>query len=121
MLFCRDLAKYQETVAIFKIPEVNERFELLRQLANIYVVLPENLKELTEEGVLVRLDPMVLHAFVALRADYKQAKLFKGMPVEEVQTSPANAWEKGFENAVVAVGDMAGEVGEAMKKILLIE
>ena len=85
--------------------------------------MPENLKPLIEEGVLARLDPKVLHSFVANRADYKQAKLdslFHGLVVEE-EPSAANAWEKGFETAVEAVGDMAGEVGEAMKKMLLLE
>jgi hypothetical protein len=100
---------------------VNDRFEALRQLGNIYLVKPENLKTLLEEGALSRLDPQVLHAFVANRADYKQAKLeslFHGVVLEQAEKE-MSAWEN-LENAFDVMNDTFGEVGESLRKMLVI-
>jgi hypothetical protein len=85
-------------------------------------VRPENLQALLEEGVLSRLEPEILHSFVANRSDYKSARLDRlfqgmGMLVEE-PTEPTNVWERGFETAVGAVNETFGEVGDAVLKIL---
>jgi hypothetical protein len=115
------LAKYQETIMSWKISQLNDRFEALRQLGNIYLVKPENLKTLLEEGTLSRLEPQVLHAFVANRADYKQSKLdamFSGLDLDRPQ-EPASAWEN-LENAFDVMNDKFGEMGDTLRKMLVI-
>lgn len=60
---------------MFKIPGLDERFEMLRQLGNIFVVKPEILKSILSEGYLARLDPSVLYPYLEKRIDFKSAKL----------------------------------------------
>jgi hypothetical protein len=62
-------------IKIFKIPGLDERFEMLRQLGNIFVVKPEILKSILSEGYLARLDPSVLYPYLEKRIDFKSAKL----------------------------------------------
>jgi hypothetical protein len=62
-------------IKIFKIPALDERFEMLRQLGNIFVVKPEILKSILSEGYLARLDPSVLYPYLEKRIDFKTAKL----------------------------------------------
>ncbi|EIE80071.1 hypothetical protein RO3G_04776 [Rhizopus delemar RA 99-880] len=73
--FHSDVAKYQELIKMFKIPALDERFEMLRQLGNIFVVKPEILKSILSEGYLARLDPSLLYPYLERRTDFKSAKL----------------------------------------------
>ncbi|KAI8368784.1 exocyst complex component Sec10-like protein [Blakeslea trispora] len=75
LLVTKDIAKYQELIRMFKIPALDERFEMLRQLGNIFVVKPEILKSILSEGYLARLDPSVLYPYLEKRVDFKTAKL----------------------------------------------
>jgi hypothetical protein len=110
-------------VASFKILAINERFELLRQLGNVFVVKPEHLKPMLEEGQLARIDPAILHSFIVNRADFKQAKLdsllvFKGLPItspaENQPLTAAYMWERGLETAQTTFE----EVGDTFKRII---
>ena len=85
-----------------------------------------------EEGVLARLDPHVLHAYITNRADYKTARLetlFHGVlnaeklqqQQQQMQQQGAmmqSAWEN-IENAMDAVGERFEEVGDQLKKMIL--
>ncbi|KAI9251571.1 exocyst complex component Sec10-like protein, partial [Sporodiniella umbellata] len=73
--FHSDVAKYQELIKMFNIPSLDERFEMLRQLGNIFVVKPEILKSILSEGYLARLDPSLLYPYLEKRTDFKLAKL----------------------------------------------
>ncbi|GAA5804381.1 hypothetical protein HPULCUR_009869 [Helicostylum pulchrum] len=75
LLVTKDIAKYQEVIRMFKLPGLDERFEMLRQLGNIFVVKPEILKSILSEGYLARLDPSVLYPYLEKRIDFKTAKL----------------------------------------------
>ncbi|GAA5810506.1 hypothetical protein MFLAVUS_003928 [Mucor flavus] len=75
LLVTKDIAKYQEAIRMFKLPGLDERFEMLRQLGNIFVVKPEILKSILSEGYLARLDPSVLYPYLEKRIDFKTAKL----------------------------------------------
>ncbi|CAO3671954.1 unnamed protein product [Rhizopus stolonifer] len=75
LLVTKDVAKYQELIKMFKIPALDERFEMLRQLGNIFVVKPEILKSILSEGYLARLDPSILYPYLEKRTDFKTAKL----------------------------------------------
>lgn len=124
----RDLQKYIETIGAFKVQAISERYELLRQLGNIYVVRPEHLRQMLDEGLLARLDAAVLHSFIVCRADYKQAKLeslFKGMMnAEELnlaaqhQSNALNVWERGLEAAQMTAAAAFEDVGDTLKRFI---
>ncbi|KAL4211157.1 exocyst complex component Sec10 [Rhizopus microsporus] len=86
LLVTKDIAKYQELVKMFKIAVLDEKFEMLRQLGNIFVVKPEILKSILSEGYLARLDPSVLYPYLEKRTDFKTAKLDRllGISVDEM-------------------------------------
>nr|CAG8570941.1 11534_t:CDS:10 [Entrophospora candida] len=73
ILFHRDITKYQETFASFKIPQLDERFELLHQLGNLFVVKPEILKSVLNEGYLAKLEIRYVIPYLQMRTDFKSA------------------------------------------------
>ncbi|ORX45540.1 exocyst complex component Sec10 [Hesseltinella vesiculosa] len=75
LLVTKDIAKYQEAIEMFKISTLNDRFEMLRQVGNIFVVKPEILRSILSEGYLARLDPAVLYPYLEKRVDFKSASL----------------------------------------------
>jgi hypothetical protein len=80
-------------IKIFKIPALDERFEMLRQLGNIFVVKPEILKSILSEGYLARLDPSVLYPYLEKRIDFKTAKLDRllGISMDEPERAEAQS------------------------------
>lgn len=71
LMLTKDLAMYQDTIARFNIPGLSERFEMIRELGNVFVVQPSILKSyLSESSMLGRLDGKLLKPFFMMRADY---------------------------------------------------
>ncbi|KAK8981385.1 hypothetical protein V6N11_027807 [Hibiscus sabdariffa] len=68
----RDITEYGEFVRSFNAPSVDEKFELLGILANVFIVAPESLSSLFEGTPSIRKDAQ---RFIQLRDDYKSAKL----------------------------------------------
>ncbi|KAH1075524.1 hypothetical protein J1N35_027852 [Gossypium stocksii] len=68
----RDITEYGEFVRSFNAPSVDEKFELLGILANVFIVAPESLSSLFEGTPSIRKDAQ---RFIQLREDYKSAKL----------------------------------------------
>ncbi|OIV95166.1 hypothetical protein TanjilG_21556 [Lupinus angustifolius] len=68
----RDITEYGEFVRSFNAPSVDEKFELLGILANVFIVAPESLATLFEGTPSIRKDAQ---RFIQLREDYKSAKL----------------------------------------------
>ncbi|XP_073122302.1 exocyst complex component SEC10b-like isoform X2 [Henckelia pumila] len=68
----RDITEYSEFVRSFNSPTVDEKFELLGILANVFIVAPESLSTLFEGTPSIRKDAQ---RFIQLRDDYKSAKL----------------------------------------------
>jgi hypothetical protein len=95
----RDIAKYQEVIKMFKIPGLDERFEMLRQLGNIFVVKPEILKSILSEGYLARLDPSVLYPYLEKRIDFKTAKLDRLLGISIDETAAVGASSDNNNNA----------------------
>eukprot|EP00696_Hemimastix_kukwesjijk_P010882 gnl/Hemi2/23696_TR7954_c0_g2_i1.p1 gnl/Hemi2/23696_TR7954_c0_g2~~gnl/Hemi2/23696_TR7954_c0_g2_i1.p1 ORF type:complete len:716 (+),score=197.92 gnl/Hemi2/23696_TR7954_c0_g2_i1:62-2209(+) len=71
----RDLTEYQNRIRDFNIPAADERFALLRELGNVYLVAPENLRNLMQESGLAKMRASEVHAYIAQRADYKTANI----------------------------------------------
>ncbi|KAJ3091026.1 Exocyst complex component 5 [Quaeritorhiza haematococci] len=72
LILSKDLAKYQDTILYMKVPVLNERFEMLRELGNLFVVRPENIKGLISEGPLSRIELPLLYPYLVLRADWQK-------------------------------------------------
>uniref|UniRef100_A0A803MK05 Exocyst complex component Sec10 n=1 Tax=Chenopodium quinoa TaxID=63459 RepID=A0A803MK05_CHEQI len=68
----RDITEYGEFVRSFNAPSVDEHFEVLGILANVFIVAPESLSTLFEGTPSIRKDAQ---RFIQLRDDYKSAKL----------------------------------------------
>ncbi|CAM8949738.1 unnamed protein product [Rhodiola kirilowii] len=68
----RDITEYGDFVRSFNAPSVDEKFELLGIMANVFIVAPESLSTLFEGTPSIRKDAQ---KFIQLRDDYKTAKL----------------------------------------------
>ncbi|KAL3814305.1 hypothetical protein ACJIZ3_015573 [Penstemon smallii] len=68
----RDITEYGEFVRSFNAPTIDEKFELLGIMANVFIVAPESLSSLFEGTPSIRKDAQ---KFIQLRDDYKSAKL----------------------------------------------
>lgn len=90
-MLTKDLASYQETMSRYGVPAVNERFDMLRQLGNSFIVQPNVLKSYMTESHLGRIDPRLLRPYLAQRSDYSQfsrsLNLDDGLPPEDVPSS----------------------------------
>jgi hypothetical protein len=69
----RDVSEYAEFVRSFKAPAVDEKFELLGTLVNVFIVAPESLPTLVD-GSLKQARAEAVR-FIELREDYKSAKI----------------------------------------------
>jgi len=74
LVVSKNLGAFLDVINSFRIPLLTTMYDSLRQIGNIFLVRPENLRNLLEEGLLARLDAKFLWSFVMARADYKQAK-----------------------------------------------
>jgi recyclin-1 len=72
-----DINEYRKAVKEFNNPFLDELFESLQALCNIFIVKPENLPQVCSEEPYTSFDRSVLSSLVALRADYKTNKLAK--------------------------------------------
>ncbi|KAF9430816.1 Exocyst complex component 5 [Podila epigama] len=77
VLLTKDIAKYQESVKPWNIPLLNERFEMLRQLGNVFLVKPEILPTVLNEGYLAKVDFKSLYPYLQMRVDFKTSKIDK--------------------------------------------
>lgn len=66
----RDLKSYQETAKRFNIPVVEERFEFLRLLGNLFMLPHDAIKQYTEDNALGRVDLVLLKPYLMQRGDW---------------------------------------------------
>ena len=70
-MLSKDIALYQETISNFNQAILKPRFEMLRQLGNLFIVRPEVLRAYMRDDVhLSKLDPAMLRPYLAQRSDY---------------------------------------------------
>ncbi|XP_064403702.1 exocyst complex component 5-like [Halichondria panicea] len=77
MILICDMNEYRRVIKDFKNPFLDELYESLQTLCNIFVVKADNLHQVLSEEPYVNFDRAVLQALVAARADNKSAKLSK--------------------------------------------
>ncbi|KAG9442843.1 hypothetical protein H6P81_018697 [Aristolochia fimbriata] len=68
----RDITEYGEFLRSFNAPTVDEKFEILGIVANVFIVAPESLPTLVEGNPNIRKDAV---KFIQLRDDFKTAKI----------------------------------------------
>lgn len=61
---------YQDTMASYGITVLAERFDLLRQLGNLFVVGADSIKSYLSESTLSKIDARLLRPFLMQRVDY---------------------------------------------------
>lgn len=57
---------------MYRQPVLLDRFEMLRQLGNTFIVQPSILKSYMSEGYLGRIDPALLRPYLMMRSDYSE-------------------------------------------------
>ncbi|KAJ3152868.1 Exocyst complex component 5 [Geranomyces variabilis] len=72
LILLKDIASYQQTISMFKIAFLNERFDMLREIVTLFVVKPETLKTVINEGHLSRIELPLLRPFLSQRADWSK-------------------------------------------------
>ena len=83
-------------MATYNSPALNERFEFIRQLGNIFLIQPDILKSYITEGYLGRIDTALLRPYLAQRSDWGQ-------------------FEKGFDGPGGVNGEEIGAAAESKK------
>ncbi len=69
--FMRDLAEYQRVVRKFEISVVDDKFDLLREIASLFLVAPQNIPNVLEQMKHRRVSRDELTTFIKMRADYR--------------------------------------------------
>ncbi|KAF9006545.1 exocyst complex protein [Cyathus striatus] len=89
LMLAKDIKSYQDIIGSFGISSLNERFEFIRQLGNVFLIQPDILKSYITENYLGRIDSSLLKPYLSLRSDWGQfEKGFNDLEagVEEVST-----------------------------------
>ncbi|KAJ1647640.1 Exocyst complex component 5 [Coemansia asiatica] len=77
LVLVKDVSRYREAIASFGLPALVDKFSVLQDISNIFVVQPAALKSLLDEGPLARLDRATLQGFVQMRDDGKTSSLVR--------------------------------------------
>lgn len=72
LVLSADVVKYHEMIVQFRVESLNEYFSALKEICNLYIVKPENLKTVMQDGYLGRMDLSVIHSFLVLREDWRK-------------------------------------------------
>lgn len=77
--FClmRDVSEYQECVASFKIDKVNSDFDILKAIAKLHMVKPEQLSDVISDSGLSKWAKTELEQFIRMRSDFDRAWIGK--------------------------------------------
>ncbi|PKI85075.1 Exocyst complex component 5 [Malassezia vespertilionis] len=70
LMLTKDLAMYQDACNTFQVQTVSARFEMLRQLGNLFIVQPSVLNSYMREGHLGKIDEALLKPYLLRRQDY---------------------------------------------------
>ncbi len=89
IMLTKDLAMYQDAIATFGIPVLSDRFDMLRQLGNLFIVQASVLKSYMREGHLAKIDERLLRPYLLRRADY--AKEVRDLEDGPTPTTPTAA------------------------------
>lgn len=108
IVLTKDLAMYQDAIGTFGITVLSDRFEMLRQLGNLFIVQASVLKSYMREGHLAKIDERLLRPYLLRRADYaKEVRDLDDGPTAPTTPTAATAGV-GNPFATVVGGGVAG-------------
>ena len=70
LMLTKDLAMYQDATTRLGVQAVTDRFDMLRQLGNLFIVQPAVLRSYMHEGHLAKIDEQLLRPYLLRRQDY---------------------------------------------------
>jgi len=73
--FClmRDMSEYQECIATFKIEKLDTDYDILKAIAKIHMVGPEQLGDVISDSALCKWTKHELEQFIKMRSDYDRS------------------------------------------------
>ncbi|KAG9097375.1 Exocyst complex component 5 [Ceratobasidium sp. 370] len=110
LMLAKDLKSYQDTISTYAIPALDERYEFLRQLGNIFLVPAQTLKSYVTESYLGRIDAQLLRPYLAQRSDWNEFE--RGYDGEEPATGTAEVPGGGLRERLGVSGRLAAVVRE---------
>ena len=75
MVLMRDLTAYKAFAGRLDSESVNEKFAILRDIANVFIVPEENLQSLIDDSYLARLDKEEMQVLIRLRQDERPTRV----------------------------------------------
>ncbi|KAI5809625.1 exocyst complex component Sec10-like protein [Peziza echinospora] len=82
LMLIKDISAYHTLVKSWGVKEVREGFELVHEIANLFVVNPAALRERLKDSVLVKVRPALLKVYLSKRDDYGSAGIEKLLSVD---------------------------------------
>jgi len=77
LVLVSDLTQYQQAFAMFKLPRLDAEFEILRPIGKLFMVAPEQLRDVIKDSPLAKLPQKELESFIKHRSDYSSSWLNK--------------------------------------------
>jgi len=109
LMLAKDIKSYQDAISTFGIPALQERFEFIRQLGQIFLIQPEILKTFITENYLGRIDATLLKPYITLRSDYGQfEKGFNDVQSIPDGAAPGTALKDRFGRLSIMMKDLEG-------------
>ncbi|ORX98920.1 exocyst complex component Sec10 [Basidiobolus meristosporus CBS 931.73] len=88
LVVSKDISKYQEAISMYRQKELNDLFEMLHHLGNLFLVRSEILKSLLEEDAFLQDIPLPdLVPYIQMREDYRSSQIPKLLGIYTPQTT----------------------------------
>ena len=59
-------------MTVFGLTNITERFDMLREIGTLFIVKPENLKSIIQDGALSRVEITFLRPYLMMRSDWNK-------------------------------------------------
>ncbi|ORX47562.1 exocyst complex component Sec10 [Piromyces finnis] len=70
LILTKDIAAYRRLIEDWDIVQLAERYDMLVQLGNLFVIEPENIDSLITEGYLAKIESCLLRPYLIMRSDW---------------------------------------------------
>lgn len=75
IVLTQDVIRYQSVIDSWDIPELSERFQILREISNLFTVQPNLINSLITEGHLASLKVFTVRQYICKRSDFSPSYL----------------------------------------------
>jgi hypothetical protein len=104
IMLVKELTRYQEVFGGLNSPELEEKFDFLREIGNLFLVKLENVKSAVSEGMLGQEDPKEMLEYLRVREDWVDMKGVERDMIECGSIGALNQMTSGIE----FMGDLKG-------------